>query len=78
MKSDKELIAAGLACTNLTPDIKKTISSMQGKEVLKVVNDDPASRHGIPAWCRLTGNTLLETQELNSNETVYFIQKKNA
>ncbi|HLG40019.1 MAG TPA: sulfurtransferase TusA family protein [Chitinophagaceae bacterium] len=78
MKSDKELIASGLACVNLTPDIKKTISSMQGNEILKVTNDDPASRLGVPAWCRLTGHALLDTQQLNEQETVFYIQKKNS
>lgn len=78
MNADKELMASGLACVSLTPNIKKAISSMQGNEVLKVFNDDPASRHGVPAWCRLTGHTLIEIQELDINETVYFIQKKNA
>jgi TusA-related sulfurtransferase len=78
MKSDKELVASGLACTNLTPDIKKAISSMQGNEILKVFNDDPASRLGVPAWCRLTGHTLLDAQEVNEKETVFYIQKKKS
>lgn len=76
MKTDKELIAYGHACINLTPDIKKAISSMQATEVLKVINDDPASREGVPAWCRLTGHSLIDVQELNASETIYFIQKK--
>ena len=78
MNADKELMASGLACVSLTPNIKEAMSSMQGNEVLKVFNDDPASRHGVPAWCRLTGHTLIEIQELDTNETVYFIQKKNS
>lgn len=78
MKADKELVASGLACLNLTPDIKKAISPMQPNEILKVINDDPASRVGIPAWCRLTGNTLLAAEELNENETLFYIKKKNS
>ena len=78
MKADKELQAAGLACLNLTPDIKKAISPMQPNEILKVMSDDPASRVGIPAWCRLTGNTLVAAEELNENETLFYIKKKNS
>ena len=78
MKSDKELVASGLACLTLTPDIKKAISAMQPNEILKVTNDDPASRLGVPAWCRLTGNTLLNVEELNKNETLFYIKKKNS
>lgn len=78
MKADKELLASGLACLTLTPDIKKAISPMQPNEILKVINDDPASRVGIPAWCRLTGNTLLTVEELNEKETLFYIKKKNS
>ena len=76
MNADKELIASGMACVNLTPNIKQAISSMQGSEVLKVFNDDPASREGVPAWCRLTGHSLIETKEISQTETLYYIQKK--
>lgn len=76
MNADKELIASGMACVNLTPNIKQAISSMQGSEVLKVFNDDPAAREGVPAWCRLTGNSLIETKEINQTETLFYIQKK--
>jgi len=76
MNTDKELIAAGMACINLTPSIKQAISSMQGSEVLKVLNDDPAAREGVPAWCRLTGHLLIETKEISQTETLFYIQKK--
>lgn len=76
MNADKELLASGMACVNLTPNIKQAISSMQGSEVLKVYNDDPAAREGVPAWCRLTGHSLIETKEINEKETLFYIQKK--
>ncbi len=76
MIADKELKASGMACVNLTPNIKQAISSMQGNEILMVYNDDPASREGVPAWCRLTGHSLIETKEINQTETQYYIQKK--
>jgi len=76
MNADKELIASGMACVNLTPNIKQAISSLQGSEVLKVFSDDPAAREGVPAWCRLTGHSLIETQEISQTETLFYIQKK--
>ena len=76
MNTDKELIASGMACVNLTPTIKQTISSMEGGEVLEVFSDDPASREGVPAWCRLTGHSLMETKEISQTETLFYIQKK--
>jgi TusA-related sulfurtransferase len=77
MKADKELKAAGLACINLTPNIKQAISAMKPDEVLKVYSDDQASRLGVPAWCRLTGHTLLEMEELDATQILFYIKKKN-
>jgi len=76
MKVDKNLKATGLACINLTPAIKKVMTEMQSGEVLEVFSDDSASREGIPAWCRLTGHSLLDTKEITTEETAFFIQKK--
>ena len=76
MHTDKELEASGMACIHLTPNIKQAISSMEGAEVLRVYNDDPASREGVPAWCRLTGHTLIETKEISQTVTLFYIQKK--
>ena len=78
MKADKNLRATGLACINLTPAIKKELAGMQPKEVLEVYSDDPSSREGIPAWCRLTGHSLLATEEINLKETAFYIQKKSS
>jgi len=77
VKPDKELKATGLACINLTPEIKKAMNEINATQVLEVFNDDPASRIGIPAWCRLTGHALLETNELNPTDTYFYIQKKS-
>jgi len=77
MKADKKLKTSGLACLNLTPEIKKAMKEMESVQVIEVFNDDPASRMGIPAWCRLTGHTLIETNEINSTDTLYYIQKKS-
>lgn len=75
MKADKTLKATGQACTNLTPIIKEALAGLRQGEVLEVYNDDPASREGVPAWCRLTGNTLLKTDEIDNEQTNFYIQK---
>lgn len=78
MNIDKHLKAEGLACISLTPEIKKHIREMQPGQVLEVFNNDPAAREGVPAWCRLTGNALLQTKEINPTDTIFLIQKKNS
>ncbi len=49
---------------------------MHGNEVLLVYNDDTASREGAPAWCRLTGHSLIESKEISGTETLFLIRKK--
>lgn len=75
MEANKNLKALGMACIDLTPAIKKELSSMQQQEILEVLCNDPTAKEGIPAWCRLTGHTLLEYKEINAEESVFYIQK---
>ena len=76
MNAIKILEASGHACINLTPMIKQAMTSLDAGEILKVFSDDPASRIGVPAWCRLTGNTLVELKELDTVQTEFYIKKK--
>jgi tRNA 2-thiouridine synthesizing protein A len=57
----RTLDAPGMACIDLTPLIAKTMRDLQPGEVLEVHTDDPAARVGVPAWCRLTRNRLVQT-----------------
>lgn len=70
------LFVPGLACANLTPAIKKEIQGLEPGVVLEVISDDPASREGVPAWCRLTGNKLLYEQNMDEGKTAFYIKKK--
>lgn len=70
------LDAPGLACITLTPLIKRTIAELEPGELLEVRTDDPAAREGIPAWCRLTQNPLLDTVEVSATRTSFRIEAK--
>lgn len=78
MNADKNLDAPGQACINLTPLIKQAMTSVEPGGILKVYSDDVASRLGVPAWCRLTGNSLVEVEEIDSAQTAFYIKKKNS
>lgn len=75
--ADTTLNVPGLACANLTPAIKKEIQNLQPGQVLEVISDDFASREGVPAWCRLTGNKLLAEIDENEEKNIFYIQKKS-
>jgi tRNA 2-thiouridine synthesizing protein A len=76
------LEAPGLACIDLTPLIAKAMRDLQPGEVLEVHTDDPAARVGVPAWCRLTGNSLMHTSDTHQHtdqltlKTTFHIAKK--
>jgi TusA-related sulfurtransferase len=66
--------APGMACISLTPLVKRTIRDLPPGAVLEVHTDDPAAREGIPSWCRLTRNELVETAEHDSRRTTFRIR----
>jgi arsenite methyltransferase len=75
--ADVQLFVPGLACANLTPAIKKEMQNLLPGQVLEVISDDVASREGVPAWCRLTGNKLLDEIDESEEKTIFYIQKKS-
>ena len=64
-----------LSCGDLVMAILKTLRPLQAGDVLEIRALDPAAPIDIPAWCRLTGHTLV-AGPCGSGRTHYFIQKK--
>jgi tRNA 2-thiouridine synthesizing protein A len=80
----RTLDAPGMACIDLTPLIAKTIRDLRPGEVLEVHTDDPAARAGVPAWCRLTRNRLVQTSadpahtDQPTTQTTFHIAKRES
>ena len=74
--SQAVLDAPGTACAYLTPLIKERMAPLQSGEVLEVRSDDPASREGVPAWSRMTGNALIASVQEDEYNTRFFLRKK--
>jgi len=75
MNADKEFDATGLSCPMPIAKLVQQIRTMETGEVLKLVADDPGSMEDVPAWCRRTGNELLESIE-KSDSFIFHIRKK--
>ncbi len=69
------LDAAGEACGTVTPVINQALSALQPGQVLEVLTHDPATRVGVPAWCRLTGHELVDTRAQDQRRTQFWIRK---
>ena len=69
-----ELDARGLNCPLPILRAKKAINKLETGEVLKIIATDPGSVKDFEAFCKQTGNELLETSEAGG-EFTFFIKK---
>jgi TusA-related sulfurtransferase len=60
MNPTKTLVTLGMKCPRPLFEVHKTMKGLTTGQMLEVVADDPAFRLDIAAWCRRTGNELLE------------------
>jgi tRNA 2-thiouridine synthesizing protein A len=75
MHFDKELDARGLNCPLPILKAKKALADMVSGAVLRVQATDPGSVRDFKAFCKQTGNELLETLEVG-DEFEYFLKRK--
>jgi tRNA 2-thiouridine synthesizing protein A len=75
MQFDKELDARGLNCPLPILRAKKALTDMNAGQVLKIVATDPGSVRDFQAFCKQTGNELLQHAEANK-EFTFFMKRK--
>ena len=73
--SNKTLDASGLSCPLPIVKTKKEIDTMGGGQVLEVISTDPGSKNDMIAWCKRTGNELLESLE-EEGKFKFYVKKK--
>lgn len=61
--TERVLMTLGMKCPKPLFEVHKQIKDVPSGEVLQVMADDPAFRLDIQAWCRRTGNELVELRE---------------
>ena len=72
--ADQVLDAKGLNCPLPILKAKKALKSMEGGKILEVLSTDPGSVADFAAFCRTTGNELVEQEEADGIWT-YLIRK---
>jgi tRNA 2-thiouridine synthesizing protein A len=72
--ADQVLDAKGLNCPLPILKAKKALKSMEGGKILEVLSTDPGSVADFAAFCRTTGNELVEQSEEGGVWT-YLIRK---
>jgi tRNA 2-thiouridine synthesizing protein A len=64
--------AGDTGCGELVLELRVRLARMQAGQVLRLVARDPGAPEDIPAWCRMTGHTLVAQQP-----PVYDIRKES-
>lgn len=67
MLIDKEIDTRGLNCPLPILKAKKALSELASGQVLKVVSTDAGSLRDFQAFCKQTGNDLLEQQTVDGD-----------
>ncbi|MGB6976968.1 MAG: sulfurtransferase TusA family protein [Gammaproteobacteria bacterium] len=68
-----ELDARWLLCPLPVIRTQQKVKTLTKGDTLSVICTDPGALHDIPAWCRIHGHQVLETQQQN-NEVVIILQ----
>ena len=55
--------ARGRPCPVPVIELARALPGVEVGEVVEVLSDDPASRHDIPAWCRMRGQEYLGAED---------------
>ena len=71
--ADVEWNAGELGCGELVLELHLRMQALSPGQVLRLVALDPGAPADLPAWCRLTGHTLL-----SSEHPVYLIRRKES
>ena len=73
--ADKEIDTRGLNCPLPILRAKKALADMLQGQVLKVVSTDPGSNRDFQAFCKQTGNQLLEQQNVGK-DYIHFVKRR--
>ena len=54
--------AGELGCGDLVLELRARLEAMRPGQLLLLTARDPGARADIPAWCRMTGHTLVRAR----------------
>ena len=63
--------AGELGCSQLASELRRQLDGVDPGDCLEVVTHDPGAPVDLPAWCRMTGHTLV-----SADHPVYVIRRK--
>jgi tRNA 2-thiouridine synthesizing protein A len=61
--NEHTLDARNLLCPMPVIRLQNTAKTLADGDILKVICTDPGALNDIPAWCRINGHSVLDTQK---------------
>ncbi|OUR64804.1 response regulator SirA [Methylophaga sp. 42_25_T18] len=71
---DVELDTSGMNCPLPVLKARKALSEMSAGQRLHLIVTDPGAKQDIPAFCKMTNNPLLDTNE-QDGKIHFFLEK---
>lgn len=62
-------------CAALIRSIQRAILPLEPGAVLAVNSRDPSARLDLPAWCRMTGHSYLDSDD-HETHTIHYLRKR--
>lgn len=62
--------AGEIGCSRLLVELAKRVDGLSPGETIEIIARDPGAPVDVPAWCRMTGNTLV-----SANHPSYVIRR---
>ena len=67
--------ARGQSCPGPLVSLAKALKEASSGDLLELLATDPGSRSDIPSWAEISGNELLEAEQLPDDSFRYVIRK---
>lgn len=74
-EADLTLDGGEAGCGELLIEMWLAIRKLPEGGLMALITVDPGAPEDIPAWCRMTGHSLLGHRPLDGRRTTYFIRK---
>jgi len=71
---DVELDTSGMNCPLPVLKARKALSEMSSGQRLHLIVTDPGAKKDIPAFCKMTGNPLIDTND-QEGKIHFFLEK---
>jgi tRNA 2-thiouridine synthesizing protein A len=71
LHADDRWDAGDMGCGELVIDLRLRLRALAAGQVLRLIANDPGAREDLPAWCGMTGHTLV-----HAAHPVYYIRRK--